>query len=89
MTTPSFALSVFHVKSHQPQEDRINAENDLTRKLYERLSTRKDIQLTKTSLNNVLCIRFAVGAAKTDKKHIEDAFNLILDETQRVLGREV
>ncbi|KAI5119405.1 hypothetical protein M0805_005948 [Coniferiporia weirii] len=84
MTDPSFALSVFSMQVPKTAVDKAAAQNDLTYKLYNKLSARKDITITKTALNGMLCIRFAVGAARTEERHIDTAFELILDEARRV-----
>ena len=38
--------------------------------------------LTQTSLNGVFCVRFAVGAARTNEEHIQEAYNIIIKEAK-------
>lgn len=61
-------------------------QDTLTRRLFEKLSARKDLLLTQTTLNGMFCIRFAVGAARTETEHIEGAFAIIAEEAGRVLA---
>ena len=82
---PSFSLSVFCVRVPDGIADAVLVQNELTLKLAEQLSTRKDITVTKTVLNGVYCIRFAVGAERTEEKHVDAAFYVITDEARRVL----
>lgn len=83
MTPPSLALSVFHVKAPDEAHNTISAQNVLTTDVLERLSARKDLQLTQTSVQGLTCIRFAVGAARTEERHVEKAFNIIRDEARK------
>ena len=57
----------------------------MTRKLHYRLAARKDIEITRTMLNGVVCIRFSVGAERTEKAHVESAFKIITEEAQKVV----
>lgn len=83
VTPPSFAMSVFRM---QPiAELPLFSQDDLTRKLYNRVSARKDILLTQTVLQGVFCIRFAVGAVRTGKKHIDGAYSLLCEEANHLL----
>ena len=85
VTPPSFALSVFHMKERTTDNGATLSSNTLTRRLFERISTRKDIMLTQTNLNGVFCIRFAIGAARTETRHVDDAFKLLRDEALQTL----
>ena len=64
----------------------LSIQNELTLKLAQHISARKDITVTKTVLNGVYCIRFAVGAERTQEKHIDAAFQLISGEARQVLA---
>ena len=85
VTPPSFALSVFHMKEATLNNGTTLSSNILTRKLYDRISARRDIILTQTNLNGVFCIRFAIGAARTEIKHVDAAFDLLLAEAHQTL----
>jgi len=88
VTPPSFALSVFRLTPHAALP---NVEltdhllNDLNRSFYARISARPDILLTQTMLNGTFCVRFAVGAARTRKEHIDKAWALIQEEADIVI----
>ncbi|KAF7315233.1 hypothetical protein MIND_00037700 [Mycena indigotica] len=79
---PSLALSVFRLAPLDLTKDALNTLNSA---FYQRLSTRKDIALTQTTLNGAYCIRFAIGAARTTESHIRDAFSIVLEEARTVL----
>lgn len=90
MTAPSLALSVFRL---DPKSVSLNSTkalspetlNDLNRIYYARISARKDILLTQTVLNGAVCIRFAVGAARTEEVHIRKAYQLLSEEGKLAL----
>ncbi|KAI0076732.1 hypothetical protein K474DRAFT_1201695 [Panus rudis PR-1116 ss-1] len=84
VTKPSFALSVFRIKP-QDQSASVEAANDLNRTFYARLSARPDILLTQTMINGVFCVRFAVGAARTTRAHIDSAWDIIQQEASSAL----
>lgn len=86
MTAPSFSLSVFQVRAQEHVADKAAAQNALTQKLYEILDARNDISITKTLLNGVLSIRFAVGAVRTEERHIDYAFQLIQEQAKNVIS---
>ncbi|KAL5631660.1 hypothetical protein ACGC1H_007243 [Rhizoctonia solani] len=60
--------------------------NALNRAFYRRISARKSILLTQTDLKGTFCIRMAVGTAKTEEKHIQEAFDLLVEEAQATLA---
>ncbi|KAM6495469.1 Pyridoxal phosphate-dependent transferase [Amanita muscaria] len=78
VTETSLALSVFRLNPSRSKS--MKELNELNRLFYDRISSRDDILLTQTVLNGVACIRFAVGAYRTEKKHIDQAFQLLLKE---------
>jgi len=78
VTEPSLAVSVFRLR---PSCTSSTADlNKLNRMFYGRISARRDILLTQTVLNGITCIRFVVGAHRTEAKHIDRAVQLLLDE---------
>lgn len=79
VTPPSFALTVFRLI---PRGAELSEEslNDLNRSLYARLGARHEVLLTQTLLNGTFCVRFAVGAERTRKEHVEHAWQLIQEE---------
>jgi len=41
--------------------------------------------LTQTTLNGIFCIRFAVGATRTNEGHIQDAYDIIIEEAKSTI----
>ncbi|KAL1939395.1 hypothetical protein VTO73DRAFT_9951 [Trametes versicolor] len=83
VTTPSLALSVFRLVIPQSvslaaNEDSLAAHNELNRAFHRRIEGASDkIFLTQTVLNGTFCIRFAVGAQRTRREHIDAAWEVI------------
>jgi aromatic-L-amino-acid decarboxylase len=84
VTPPSYALTVFRLGPTSQTSQLLNTEslNKLNRHFYGRISARTDILMTQTQLDGIFCIRFAVGAARTDETHIHRAFNLLCAEAE-------
>lgn len=81
VTRPSLALSVFRLNPGiGATANTLTDLNDLNRVFYDRISARHDILLTQTILNGITCLRFAVGAYRTEERHIDQAFNLLQEE---------
>ncbi|KAG8746154.1 hypothetical protein FRC10_006020 [Ceratobasidium sp. 414] len=59
--------------------------NALNRAFYARLSARKTLLLTQTDLAGTFCVRFAVGAVRTEERHIRDAMDILVEEAQATL----
>lgn len=59
--------------------------NALNRAFYARLSARKNLLLTQTDLSGTFCVRFAVGAVRTQEKHIREAVDVLIEEAQTTL----
>ncbi|KAH9848662.1 aromatic-L-amino-acid decarboxylase [Lenzites betulinus] len=83
VTTPSLALTVFRLTvppsiTLAEDEDVLAVQNDLNQEFHRRVSNESDkIFLTQTKLNNTFCIRFAVGAQRTRKEHVDQAWDII------------
>ncbi|KAL1745769.1 pyridoxal phosphate-dependent transferase [Schizophyllum fasciatum] len=59
--------------------------NALTQALWDRLDRRRgELFLSQTALNGVHCVRFAVGAARTQELHVRRAFAIIEEEAAAV-----
>ena len=84
VTEPSFALSVFRLVPPEANAlERADFEprlNELNQSFFARMSARPDILLTQTKLNGTFCIRFAIGAVRTKKEHIDHAWTLLQEE---------
>ncbi|KAI9056450.1 aromatic-L-amino-acid decarboxylase [Trametes sanguinea] len=93
VTTPSLALSVFRLKlpsdvALKDQESSLAALNDLNRAFHNRISAESDkIFLTQTMLNDTFCVRFAIGAQRSKKEHVDQAWGLI-QESARAATQE-
>ena len=96
VTKPVLALSVIRLKlpsssAHSlSDEAKAEATNALNKALYARTERASDkLFLTQTSLNGTVCVRFAIGAQRTEREHIERAWELIREcgaEAVRELG---
>ncbi|TCD60569.1 hypothetical protein EIP91_009853 [Steccherinum ochraceum] len=86
VTQPSFALTVFRLVPASSASTDTTALNTLNESFYSRISARQDIWLTQTKINGVFCIRFAVGAARTTKEHIDKAWKLLNEEAEIALA---
>jgi hypothetical protein len=67
------------------KSDSNSKSNALNRAFYTRLSARKTLLLTQTDLSGTFCIRFAVGAVRTEEKHVREAFDVLVEEAQATL----
>lgn len=89
VTEPSFALSVFRLTpelaGNLTEVQRPEELNSLNRIYHARLNSRPDIYLTQTMLNGTFCIRFAIGAARTTKAHIDRAWEILQEESKVVI----
>ncbi|KAH8086014.1 pyridoxal phosphate-dependent transferase [Cristinia sonorae] len=88
VTEPSFALTVFRIVPPSVTDPIASQTllNSLNQSFHARISARHDIWLTQTMINGIFCIRFAVGAARTTKAHIDKAWKLINEEAEVVLA---
>ncbi|KAJ3485385.1 hypothetical protein NLI96_g5001 [Meripilus lineatus] len=82
ITEPSFALSVFRLEppslpAEQASQVSKKSLDDLNRDFYSRVSACPDILITQTLINGMFCLRFAVGAVRTEKRHIDQAWALL------------
>ncbi|KAG9102848.1 hypothetical protein FRC06_000962 [Ceratobasidium sp. 370] len=59
--------------------------NALNRAFYARLSARKTLLLTQTDLAGTFCVRFAVGAVRTEERHVREAVDILVEEAQATL----
>lgn len=62
--------------------ERILTSDALTRHLHDRISTRKDLFLTQTVLDGIFCIRLAIGAARTEERHVKAAYDILCEEAK-------
>ena len=86
VTPPSFALSVFRLRPRRADAP-LAAANALNRRFWDRLLERHEVLLTQTELGGVFCVRFAVGAARTEEGDVEKAWEVV-DEVGRAVVSE-
>jgi len=88
VTPPSFALSVFRLlPGSEGSTKELEVINALNRVFYSDLQTRPNLALTQTSLGEVFCVRLAVGAARTEKSDIDNAWETIKEVGENVLAK--
>jgi len=87
VTPPSYALTVFRLEPQLQASQSLSTEslNKLNKHFFSRILARTDILMTQTQLDGIFCIRFAVGAARTDETHIQRAFNLLCVEAETTM----
>lgn len=90
VTPPSYALTVFRLEPESKASQPLSTEslNKLNRHFYKRISARSDILMTQTQLDDMFCIRFIVGAARTNETHVQHAFDLLCVEAEITLQTE-
>jgi aromatic-L-amino-acid decarboxylase len=86
VTPPSFALTVFRLLPGSAGSTKeLEEVNTLNRAFYSDLQSRPNIALTQTLLGGVFCVRFAVGAARTEESDIDDAWEIIKEAGKNIL----
>jgi aromatic-L-amino-acid decarboxylase len=75
---PSFALTVFRLTAPKGNGDlaSLNAHN----RIFHRRLSSSDLFLTQTDVNGTFCLRFAVGAVRTEEEHILAAWDVLCAE---------
>ena len=88
VTPPSFALTVFRLlPGSGDSTTELGVANTLNRAFYSDLQARPNIALTQTSLGGVFCVRFAVGAARTEESDIDNAWEIIKEVGENILAK--
>lgn len=90
VTPTSFALNLFRMIPPQPPNPKpsklsLSSLNELNRIFYRHVSSRPDIFLTQTDLQGTFCIRFSIGAQRTEERHVHAAFDLFNEEAKKAL----
>jgi len=89
VTPPFLSLTVFRIEpqASSSAQPALTSEvlNDLNKCFYERLSARRDVMFTQTMLSGIFCVRMAIGGARTEQHHINQAFNLLCEEADKAL----
>ncbi|EJU05861.1 hypothetical protein DACRYDRAFT_75274 [Dacryopinax primogenitus] len=77
-TPQSFALAVFRLAPKDVEtpltQDQLNG---LNRTLFHKIAARSDITITQTDVLGMFCLRLAVGAQRTEERHIRRAWEII------------
>lgn len=84
-TTSQIRLAMPSTQSKQSMAH--SKANLINRAFYARVSAQKSILLTQTDLAGTFCIRMAIGATRTEEKHVHDAFDLLVEEAQATLRK--
>lgn len=79
-TSARFALLSFQVNTPSNKDS-----NHLTRQLYDTVNSRRDFFLTSTMVQNQFIIRVCTGGAAVQEQHVEELFQVLLAEAQRLL----
>jgi len=86
VTPPSFALTVFRLLPGSADSTHELARvNVLNKAFYSDLQSRPDLALTQTLVGEVFCVRFAVGAARTEQDDIDKAWAIIKEAGENAL----
>lgn len=86
VTPPSFALTVFRLLQRSSSATgELDSVNTLNREFYSNLQSRSSLVLTQTLVGEVFCVRFAVGASRTEQSDIEDAWGVIRETGETTL----
>jgi aromatic-L-amino-acid decarboxylase len=88
VTPPVLGLSVFRLApaDSASSEADAGALNVLNRAFYVRLAARTaECVFTQTDLAGTFCVRMAVGAQRTEEKHIRAAFDVLTHEAVATL----
>ncbi len=64
---------------------RLKQTNELNEKLLKSINEAGKIYMVPSKINNVYFLRFAVCAVSTEKRHIEEAWNIILNNAEQLL----
>ena len=84
VTPPHFALVTFQI---QPPTsvvaNEVEATRAITQKVLDTVNASGAMLLTPTELDSIYVIRFVPGSPHTEAKHIDNAFQLLLDTAER------
>ncbi|KAA1472514.1 hypothetical protein DENSPDRAFT_821425 [Dentipellis sp. KUC8613] len=83
---PSFALTVFRIAPKSRTDLDLEELNAINRQFHVALQNHHELLLTQTDVGGVFCMRFAVGAARTEERDIERAWKVIKEVGEEVLS---
>ncbi|KAI0272703.1 pyridoxal phosphate-dependent transferase [Gloeopeniophorella convolvens] len=87
VTPPSYALTVFRLAPRAGID--LDEANALNSAFYDELQSRRGPALTQTKIGGVFCVRMAIGAARTERRDIDNAWEVIVDAGETTLSRIV
>lgn len=82
-TPPKFALVNFHIK---PNNIFTKSSNELTEIICDRLNESGKVLLSLTKMRGQSIIRFSPGSPLTTEKHVDSAFELLLNVAEGVIA---
>ncbi|KAJ8058889.1 hypothetical protein OCU04_011873 [Sclerotinia nivalis] len=81
ITGPSFALTVFNIV---PKSADIDAQNSITKEVYELINKRGEIYLTSSVVGGTHAIRVVSANEKAEEKYIRRAFEILVETTEEL-----
>lgn len=96
VTKPSFALTVFRVKSPKAAAESngvvtINKDEEadgITKKVYELINSRGEIFITSTVIDGVYVIRVVSANPLAEEKYVRNAFDILVRTAEEVLQQK-
>ncbi|KAF4966985.1 hypothetical protein FSARC_5393 [Fusarium sarcochroum] len=85
VAVPRFSLVVLRLRGHKGAS--AAEQNTLTEKVFTSISEDRKIYLTSTVLDGgIYAIRFCLSAAFVEEVHVRNAFDILVEKTEEVLG---
>ncbi|KAH8889822.1 PLP-dependent transferase [Thozetella sp. PMI_491] len=84
LTGPSFTLTVFRLVGRTPDAG-LEEKNTLTKALCERVNSSGKMWVTGTALSGQFAIRFMTANHLTQREHVQNAFDWIVEAAEEVL----
>ncbi|KAM3150441.1 Tyrosine decarboxylase 2 [Botrytis cinerea] len=81
VTGPNFALTVLNIV---PKSTNADAQNSLTKEVYELINKRSEIYLTAGVVAGAYVIRVVSANPKAEESYIRKAFDILVDTTEEV-----
>ncbi|TGZ82137.1 PLP-dependent transferase [Ascodesmis nigricans] len=87
-TPPAFALTVFSVNPIVPDEEgSVERRNEITKEVYEAVNADGEIFITSSIIDGNYVMRVVSGNAKIEEKHLQRAFEIILQKTEDIRAK--
>ncbi|KAG8997249.1 hypothetical protein FRB94_007779 [Tulasnella sp. JGI-2019a] len=87
VTPPSFSLVVFRVipPPNRTVQTSLESLNQLNKTFFKHISTRPNVFIVQTDIHGMYCLRMAIGAARTEDRHIHAAFKIFEEGAETAL----